>query len=131
MLLSQNHQLSPNDQPTYSFTLPEGVSEVRPWALCDDHDLWVGQSVALEDIEYVYDYEYTGVLTADEPGQWGEKIAGHYPLVSIDENMVTVHVAHPMDADHYIEAIYLKDSEGHLLGFAKLSPSDQAVAQLW
>lgn len=122
-------QLSPSDMASYSFTIPEGTEEVQPWALCDDHDLWIGQSVALADAEYVYDYESTGVLNADEPGQWGDKIAGHYPLVSMNENMITVNVAHPMDTDHYIEAIYLKDTDGNLLGFKKLSPSDQATAQ--
>lgn len=124
-------QLNPNDEATYTFTIPEDVTEVQPWSLCDDHDLWIGQTISLDDIEYMNQWELNGTLTADEPGQWADKIAGHYPIVSIYEQMVTVQVAHPMDIDHYIEAIYLKDSNGHLVGFKQLSPNDEPSAQFY
>ena len=86
-------------------------------------------SRSLEDDEYVYNYESTGVLNADEPGRGVTKVLV-ITLVSIDENMITVQVAHPMDADHYIEAIYLKDSDGHILGF-KLSPRIKRSPNSW
>ena len=124
-------QLNPSDEASYTFTIPEGTTEIQPWSLCDDHDLWVGQSVSLDEAGSTNLYEMSGVLTSDEPGQWGEKIAGHYPIVSIVDQIVSVQVSHPMETDHYIEAIYLKDAEGHLLGFKSLSPGDDPSASFF
>ena len=42
-------QLNPTDNPeaTYTFEVPEGTTSVTPWALCDDHDLWIGEALSL------------------------------------------------------------------------------------
>ena len=43
-------QLDPEavDLPQYTFTLRSTSSTVTPWALCDDHDLWMGAEVNIQ-----------------------------------------------------------------------------------
>ena len=42
-------QLNPQEYPEarYTFDLPANVTAVTPWALCDDHDVWIGSTVAV------------------------------------------------------------------------------------
>ena len=42
-------QLNPVDHPEaqYTFDLPPNTTSVIPWALCDDHDLWMGSTVTV------------------------------------------------------------------------------------
>ena len=125
------HQLSYDDEASYTFEIPEATTSVQPLALCDDHDLWAGQRIDLSQASEALNLEMGGVLTSNEPGDWAGKIAGHYPIATIADQMVSVQVAHPMDADHYISAIYLRDADGHLLGFKSLSPGDEPSADFF
>ena len=40
-------QLVETTEATYTFGLPSQVSQLIPWALCDDHDLWRGPTVSV------------------------------------------------------------------------------------
>ena len=123
-------QLAPTDEAMYTFELPEGVTDVTPWALCDDHDLWVGQSMSVEVAGKIQGWEAPdNVLTSDEPGQWADKVAGHYPVAMIEGNIISVSVYHPMDDDHYIEAIYLKDENGYVVGYEEFVPGETAYSE--
>ena len=73
-------------------------------------------------------WEQMGILTPNEPGEWGEKIAGHFPIVYRKPGGVMVSVAHPMDPEHYIEGIYLKDGSGRVLGVQELTPDQMPSA---
>ena len=81
-----------------------------------------------DDEAQIRTWEANGVLTPSAPGAWGEKIAGHYPLTITEPGGIRVRVAHPMDAEHYIEAIYLKDGSGKVLGITKLAAGDEPQA---
>ncbi|MEE2644691.1 MAG: desulfoferrodoxin family protein [Myxococcota bacterium] len=121
-------QLTPGAEALHSFSIPEGVSEVTAWALCDDHDLWVGQPVSLSFAERMSSWESSTALTADEPSVWGEKIADHYPVALLAGSSLNVTVHHPMTDEHYIEAIYLRDEAGHFIDYRELSPGDKPTA---
>ena len=80
--------------------------------------------------EEISDWEANGVLTPNEPGEWADKIVGHYPMVKKAGDQVTIIVPHAMDEDHYIEAIYLKGSGGEVVASKRLSSSDEyAIAE--
>jgi superoxide reductase len=121
-------QLTSDAEASHTFALTEDVTSVTPWALCDDHDLWVGDTISREVADKINGWESTGVLTPNDPGEWGSKIAGHYPIAIANENTISVVVPHPMTEDHWIAGIYLKDATGHLVGFQELTPSDLAQA---
>ena len=42
-------QLNPQEytEAQYTFELPPSVTAIKPWALCDDHDLWYGSTVTV------------------------------------------------------------------------------------
>jgi len=67
--------------------------------------------------QLIANWESGGLLTPNAPGMWAEKVAGHFPIATVSENTISVVTPHPMDAEHWIEAIYIKDAEGNLLGF--------------
>ena len=81
-----------------------------------------------DDNAQIRRWEQNGILTPASPGAWGEKIAGHYPIAIREPGGIRIRVAHPMDEDHYIEAIYLKDAEGTVLGVTALSPGEAPEA---
>ena len=59
-------------------------------------------------------YERDGVFTKADPGDWEGKEDAHTPKVTIYQNntAVVATVDHPMDIDHWVEAIYFKDQNG-------------------
>jgi len=59
-------------------------------------------------------YERGEVFSMDNPGIWSGKEASHTPSVEVYDNgaAVVARVDHPMDIDHWIEAIYFKDQNG-------------------
>ena len=50
----------------------------------------------------------------DAPGIWAGKEASHTPTIDIyaENTAVIATVDHPMDVDHWVEAIYFKDQNG-------------------
>ena len=82
----------------------------------------------LSDLTGLEEWEKAGVLTPSEPGEWADKIAGHYPIAVLETDGVRVSVAHPMDEDHYISTIYLKDAAGRLITVKELEPGDEPTA---
>jgi len=75
----------------------------------------------------VAQWEAKGLLTAEAPGKWSGKIAGHYPIANVVGNTVSVVTPHGMSGEHFIEAIYIKDASGKLLGLTKFTPEDSAA----
>lgn len=61
-------------------------------------------------------YERGQVFTKEEPGIWAGKEESHTPKVMIYSNNTAViaTVDHPMDIDHWVEAIYFKDQNGEV-----------------
>lgn len=76
----------------------------------------------------IAEWEAQGIVTPNEPAEWGEKIAGHYPIATINEGVISVVVPHPMSEEHYIAGIYVRDEAGALVGFQELSPTDAPEA---
>ena len=64
-------------------------------------------------------WETQGLHTPAKPGEWGDKIVGHYPVARVHNDIIDVRVYHPMDADHFIQAIYLKNVEGQIIEYAE------------
>ena len=64
--------------------------------------------------------------TADQPGPWGEKIAGHLPAVAVERNskQLTVVTAHAMSDEHYITTLYVRNQDGIVIGLKEFSPAD-------
>eukprot|EP00049_Salpingoeca_infusionum_P026586 m.26522 g.26522 ORF g.26522 m.26522 type:complete len:125 (+) comp8837_c0_seq1:193-567(+) len=70
------------------------------------------------------------VFTMDAPGKWEGKQKGHTPVVAVEGGSATVKVPHVMkkgetdDDDHFIEMVFVMDSEGNLAAVAKFTPTD-------
>eukprot|EP00045_Choanoeca_perplexa_P016100 m.212761 g.212761 ORF g.212761 m.212761 type:complete len:123 (-) comp17169_c0_seq1:4356-4724(-) len=70
------------------------------------------------------------VFTAEEQGKWQGKAGSHVPVASKnDDGTVTVKVPHVMkkgdaDDDHWIEFVYVEDSEGNVVAISKFAPTD-------
>ena len=80
-----------------------------------------------ETLTAQWEQEY-GLFTAATTGEWAPQIASHVPLsVEVDDTLV-ISVDHPMDADHGITAIYVKDQQGHVVDLRELDPGPSSQA---
>ena len=66
------------------------------------------------------------VLSADNPGEWAEKIGGHVPQVELNmgEGSITVRTNHGMSEDHYIPTLYVRNQDGIVVGLQEFSGTD-------
>ena len=66
------------------------------------------------------------IRTANKPGPWGEKVAGHLPAVAVERNskQLTVVTAHGMSDEHYITTLYVRNQDGIVIGLKEFSPTD-------
>jgi desulfoferrodoxin (superoxide reductase-like protein) len=73
------------------------------------------------------------IYTADSPGPWAGKEAGHVPQIVIDGTNVTIKVAHPMHAaddagpEHYITTIYARDQANKIVWLKEFKVDDPAA----
>jgi desulfoferrodoxin (superoxide reductase-like protein) len=66
------------------------------------------------------------IRTANKPGPWGEKVAGHLPAVDVEHTskQLTVATAHGMSEEHYITTLYVRNQDGIVIGLKEFSPTD-------
>jgi superoxide reductase len=69
------------------------------------------------------------VYTADEPGQWAQKVGGHLPQVNIQGKTVTITTDHAMTKNHYIVRHTLVSEDGTVIGGKVFQPEDEAVSK--
>jgi desulfoferrodoxin (superoxide reductase-like protein) len=66
------------------------------------------------------------ILSAKSPGAWAGKEGKHVPSVSVNNKMGTVVVNHGMDAEHFIEYIWVRDDDtGKIIAIIKLTPESK------
>src|SRR5688572_26850830 len=70
--------------------------------------------------------EATGVYTAQQPGEWVGKEATHLPKLTFDmtAKTVTVTVGHPMTAEHWITAVYIRNEDDVVIGLKEFLGTD-------
>lgn len=70
--------------------------------------------------------------TADHPGRWAKKVAGHAPVVQAEmkdgKQMVTVTTPHEMVAAHFIVKHTLFDKDMNVLGEKVFDPAKDKAA---
>lgn len=82
--------------------------------------------------ERVQTFESEGmILTEDEPGIWPGKEATHLPIVSFQpgQGVLEVLTNHEMTEEHWIQAHYLRDQRGRIVGFREFSPARDLLAR--
>jgi superoxide reductase len=68
------------------------------------------------------------IYTAKNPGMWANKVGGHEPQVSVEDNKVTITTEHGMKKGHYIVRHTLVDAKGAVLGAKTFFPDDEPVS---
>ncbi len=69
---------------------------------------------------------YTNIVyTADNPGQWGQKVGSHLPSITLDGSKVTVFTKHSMSEKHFIVRHTLVLSDGTVVGAKVFSGTDK------
>ena len=88
-------------------------AEYYAYAMCNLHEVWAAPIVR----------------SGDRPGPWADKVNSHTPSVEVGLGTATVTVPHPMDADHYIAALYLTNTNGAVIAKKQLNPQEYQEAQ--
>ena len=68
------------------------------------------------------------IYTAENPGKWEKKAAGHEPKVKVEGKEVTIKTLHEMNEKHYIVRHTLVCEHGKVLGEHTFYPSDKKAA---
>jgi len=69
--------------------------------------------------------EADAVYSAAQPGPWQGKAASHVPQVSFRSGAVELVTRHGMSPEHWIDAQYVRDQDGALIGFASHVGTDE------
>jgi desulfoferrodoxin (superoxide reductase-like protein) len=74
--------------------------------------------------------EAGGIYTRQEPGKWAGKEGTHVPQLSFNAaaKSVTIVTAHPMTAEHWITAIYIRNQD-NIVRVSKRSAHQEVDAQ--
>ena len=64
-----------------------------------------------------------GEFSAENPSKWAGKEATHVPIVEQAGYAVQAYVMHPMDVDHWITTIYVKDHDGSVIYLKEFIPN--------
>lgn len=70
------------------------------------NEAWEALAADYEGREEIYTNENA------EGREWGDKLAVHMPEVAFSGSTATVTVSHPMVAEHWINAIYVRNQDG-------------------
>ena len=86
-------------------------------------DLWSARANELEQYEVNGDENY--IYELDKGGQYAGKEMSHTPVVELDDLTAKINVNHPMNVDHWITTVYLKDQSGTVVFLREFLPQDQ------
>ncbi len=86
------------------------------------HDAWEAEAAVLEGAQ-VYDAE---TLWRGE-----DQAAEHVPMVQVSSEGAFVAVPHPMTADHWVTAIYLRDQHGVVIAMSRAAQPPAGVVHPW
>ena len=71
------------------------------------------------------------VYTKDSPGKWVKKVNSHLPIVTVDDNKITIETKHGMSEKHYIVRHTLVSGNGEVLGEKTFYPSDEKALSVF
>jgi len=73
------------------------------------------------------DLELAGVFTAANPGEWAGKEGSHAPSATATGMDITLITEHGMEADHWIDVVYLRDQDDIVVGLLEFVGTDAAA----
>ena len=104
--------------------LPGEARRIRVISDCNLHGRWV----EVYEIEsYLAGFAQDEIYSGVKPGPWSEKIAGHMPAISLDENeSIVITTDHGMSPEHLISAHEIRTESGAIIYKGILSADDEA-----
>jgi desulfoferrodoxin (superoxide reductase-like protein) len=111
------------------------VEQLFVYEACNLHGVWLA-TYDMAALRVPPEGDERRALTPAQPGEWGEKIAVHMPLVfDRGDGFFLVEIGdrandalHVMDAEHYVDEVVVLDQNSQVLARQAFSPADPEPA---